>query len=200
MYKNIEDNLYDIINNWMKVYEENELLMVNFVKLQTTEDLLISEYINLMSAVDSLHLLITNKEQSKDSCAEIVKKLLRETNFILNFSEEEIEKLAIKIKDIRRHLVHSNKTQKQIVHNNILIIKSIMSILIEAIRSRIMIEIGIDRSIIEKYYENIENLKKVKYDIVNDINEDKRIISEKVKEGGKIMNALSKKIKKVLQN
>jgi len=153
-----------------------------------------------MSAVDSLHLLITNKEQSKDSCAEIVKKLLRETNFILNFSEEEIEKLAIKIKDIRRHLVHSNKTQKQIVHNNILIIKSIMSILIEAIRSRIMIEIGIDRSIIEKYYENIENLKKVKYDIVNDINEDKRIISEKVKEGGKIMNALSKKIKKVLQN
>ena len=91
MYKNIEDNLYDIINNWMKVYEENELLMVNFVKLQTTEDLLISEYINLMSAVDSLHLLITNKEQSKDSCAEIVKKLLRETNFILNFSEEEID-------------------------------------------------------------------------------------------------------------
>lgn len=75
-----------------------------------------------------------------------------------------------------------------------------MSILIEAIRSRIMIEIGIDRSIIEKYYENIENLKKVKYDIVNDINEDKRIISEKVNEGGKIMNALSKKIKKVLQN
>ena len=151
MYKNIEDNLYDIINNWMKVYEENELLMVNFVKLQTTEDLLISEYINLMSAVDSLHLLITNKEQSKDSCAEIVKKLLRETNFILNFSEEEIEKLAIKIKDIRRYFVHSNKTQKQIVHNNILIIKSIMSILLEALRIRIMIEILIDRSIIEKY-------------------------------------------------
>lgn len=192
-YKDNENNLEQIINNWLKVYEENELLMVNFVKLQTTEDILVSEYMNLMSAIDSLHLLVTHKEQSKDVCAEVVKKLLRETNFILNLSEKEIEELAIKVKDIRRYFVHSNKTQKQIVHNNISIIKSIMSVLIEAIRSKIMIEIGIDQSILEKYYGKIENLKNVKYDIVNDINEDERIRAEKAKEGGKIMNPLSKK-------
>lgn len=194
-YKNIENNLEDIIKKWIKVYEENELLMVNFIKLQTTEDLLISEYINLMSAIDSLHLLVTNKEQSKDSCAEIVKKLLKETNFILNFSEKEIEELAIKVKNIRRYFVHSNKTQKHIVHDNISIIKSIMSVLIESIRCRIMIDIGINQKTMEKYYQNIENLKKVKYDIVNNINEDERIIAEKAKEGGKVMNALSKKDK-----
>lgn len=194
-YKDIENNLEQIINNWLKVYEENELLMVNFVKLQTTEDILVSEYMNLMSAIDSLHLLVTHKDQSKDVCAEVVKKLLRETNFILNLSEKEIEELAIKVKDIRRYFVHSNKTQKQIVHNNISIIKSIMSVLIEAIRSKIMIEIGIDQSILEKYYGKIENLKNVKYDIVNDINEDERIMAEKAKEGGKIMNPLSKKDK-----
>lgn len=192
-YKDIENNLEQIINNWLKVYEENELLMVNFVKLQTTEDILVSEYMNLMSAIDSLHLLVTHKDQSKDVCAEVVKKLLRETNFILNLSEKEIEELAIKVKDIRRYFVHSNKTQKQIVHNNISIIKSIMSVLIEAIRSKIMIEIGIDQSILEKYYGKIENLKNVKYDIVNDINEDERIRAEKAKEGEKIMNPLSKK-------
>lgn len=192
-YKDIENNLEQIINNWLKVYEENELLMVNFVKLQTTEDILVSEYMNLMSAIDSLHLLVTHKDQSKDVCAEVVKKLLRETNFILNLSEKKIEELAIKVKDIRRYFVHSNKTQKQIVHNNISIIKSIMSVLIEAIRSKIMIEIGIDQSILEKYYGKIENLKNVKYDIVNDINEDERIRAEKAKEGGKIMNPLSKK-------
>lgn len=192
-YKDIENNLEQIINNWLKVYEENELLMVNFVKLQTTEDILVSEYMNLMSAIDSLHLLVTHKEQSKDVCAEVVKKLLRETNFILKLSEKEIEELAIKVKDIRRYFVHSNKTQKQIVHNNISIIKSIMSVLIEAIRSKIMIEIGIDQSILEKYYGKVENLKNVKYDIVNDINEDERIRAEKAKEGGKIMNPLSKK-------
>ena len=194
-YKEIENNLDDVIKNWMKVYEENELLMVNFVKLQTTEDLLVSEYMNLMSAIDSLHFLVTHKEQSKDSCAEIVKKPLRETNFILNFSEKEIEELAVKVKDIRRYFVHSNKTQKQIVHSNISIIKSIMSVLVEAIRSRIMMEIGIDQSIIEEYYKNIENLKKVKYDIINNINEDERIIAEKADGGGKIMNPLSKKDK-----
>ena len=192
-YKDIENNLEQIINNWLKVYEENELLMVNFVKLQTTEDILVSEYMNLMSAIDSLHLLVTHKDQSKDVCAEVVKKLLRETNFILNLSEKEIEELAIKVRDIRRYFVHSNKTQKQIVHNNISIIKSIMSVLIETIRSKIMIEIGIDQSILEKYYGKIENLKNVKYDIVNDINEDERIRAEKAKEGGKIMNPLSKK-------
>lgn len=194
-YKDIENDFENIIKKWMEVYEENELLMVNFVKLQTTEDLLVSEYMNLMSAIDSLHLLVTHKNQSKDPCAEVVKKLLRETNFILNLSEEEIEELAIKIKDIRRYFVHSNKTQKQIVHSNISIIKSIMSTLIEAIRSRIMIEIGIDQSILKKYYEKIENLKSVKYDIVNNINEDERIIAEKAEEGGKIMNPLSKKDK-----
>lgn len=194
-YKDIEDNLDNVIKNWMRIYEENELLMINFVKLQTTEDLLASEYMNLMSAIDSLHLLVTSKEQSKDSCAEIVKKLLRETNFILNLSEKEIEELAIKVKDIRRYFVHSNKTQKKIVHSNISIIRSIMSILIEAIRSRIMIEIGIDKSIIEEYYKNIENLKSLKYDIINNINEDEKIIAEKAIEGGKIMNPLSKKDK-----
>ena len=176
-YKDIEDNFVDIIKKWIEVYEENELLMANFVKLQTTEDMLVSEYMNLMSAIDSLHLLVTHKKQSKDACAEVVKKLLRETNFILNLSEKEIEELAIKVKDIRRYFVHSNKTQKQIVHGNISIIKSIMSVLVEAIRSRIMIEIGIDQRILEKYYKNIEKLKNVKYDIVININEDEKIVA-----------------------
>lgn len=195
MYKDIENNLDNIIKNWIKVFEENELLIVNFVKLQTTEEIIVSEYMNLMSAIESLHLLVTNKEQSKDSCVEIVKKLLRETNFILNFSEKEIEELAVKVKDIRRYFVHSNKTQKPIVHSNISIIKSIMSILIEAIRSRIMMEIGINQNIIEEYYKNIENLKVVKYNIINNINEDEKIVAEKEIEGGKIMNPLSKKEK-----
>ena len=169
--------------------------MVNFEKLQTSEDLIVSEYMNLMSAIDSLHLLVTQKNQSKDPCAEVVKKLLRETNFILNLSEEEIQDLAIKIKDVRRYFVHSNKTQKQIVYSNISVIRSIMSILIEAIRSRLMMEIGIDKNLIENYYGKIERLPKVKYDIVNNINEDERIIAEKADEGGKIMNPLSKKDK-----
>lgn len=90
-----------------------ELLMVNFEKLQTSEDLIVSEYMNLMSAIDSLHLLVTHKNQSKDPCAEVVKKLLRETNFILNLSEEEIQDLAIKIKDVRRYFVHSNKLKNK---------------------------------------------------------------------------------------
>lgn len=194
-YKDIEKDFEKIIRNWIKVYDENELLLVNFTELQTTENLLASEYMNLMSAIDSLHLLITNKKQTKDSCAEIVKQLLKETNFILNFSEKEIEELAIKVKDIRRYFVHSNKTQKQIVHSNISIIMSIITILVEAIRSRIMIEIGIDQEIIKKYYNGIENLKKIKYDIVNNINEDEKIISKKLEEGGKIMKPLSKKDK-----
>lgn len=50
--------------------------MVNFIELQTTENLLVSEYMNLMSAIDSLNLLITNREQSKEACAEIVKKII----------------------------------------------------------------------------------------------------------------------------
>lgn len=194
-YKDIEKDFEKIIRNWIKVYDENELLLVNFTELQTTENLLASEYMNLMSAIDSLHLLITNKKQTRDSCAEIVKQLLKETNFILNFSEKEIEELAIKVKDIRRYFVHSNKTQKQIVHSNISIIMSIITILVEAIRSRIMIEIGIDQEIIKKYYNGIENLKKIKYDIVNNINEDEKIISKKLEEGGRIMKPLSKKDK-----
>ena len=194
-YKDIENNLEEIIKSWMNVYEENELLMVNLVKLHTEKDLLVSEYMNLMSAIDSLHLLVTGKEQSKDSCVDIVKKLLKETNFILNLSEKEIEELAIKVKNIRRYFVHANKTQKQIVHSNISIIKSIMSILIEAIRSRIMMQIGIEPKIMEKYYKNIENLKKLKYDIINNVNEEELVVSEKANEGGNTMNSLSKKDK-----
>ncbi|MCI8291289.1 MAG: hypothetical protein HFJ25_03425 [Clostridia bacterium] len=194
-YKDVENDFDNILSKWMKVYEENELLMINFVKLQTSEDILVSEYMNLMSAIDSLHLLVTNKEQSKESCAEIVKKLLKETNFILKFSEEEIEELAKKVKNIRRYFVHSNKTQKQIVHSNILIIKSIITILIEVIRSRIMLEIGIEQKTLEEYYKSIKELEAVKYDIVNNINQDKEVISEKAIEGGRVMNSLSKKDK-----
>lgn len=194
-YKDIESDIEKIIKNWIDVYEENELLMVNFVKLHTEKDLLVSEYMNLMSAIESLHLLVTGKEQSKDSCADIIKNLLKETNFILNFSESEMKELSIKAKNIRRYFVHANKTQKQIVHSNISIIKSIMNILIEAIRSRIMLQIGIDSKIIENYYKNIEELKKIKYDIINNVNEEERIIFEEENERRKIMNSLSKKDK-----
>ena len=62
-----------------------------------------------------------------------------------------------------------------------------------------MMEIGIEKNLIENYYGKIERLPKVKYDIVNNINEDERIIAEKADEGGKIMNPLSKKDKENYQ-
>lgn len=58
-----------------------------------------------------------------------------------------------------------------------------------------MIEIGVSKNAIEEYYKKIEKLESVKYDIINNINEDERIISEKANEGGNIMNPLSKKDK-----
>lgn len=58
----------------------------------------------------------------------------------------------------------------------------IINILIEAIRSRIMIEI--DKDILEKYYKNFKNIK---YKIVNNINQDEEIISERIKDGGKVI-------------
>jgi len=186
-YKEIEKDIENIIKNWIEIYEENELLVTNFIKLQTTEDLLVNEYMNLMSAIDSLHLVVTKKEQSKEPFAGIVENLLTETNFILDFSEAEIKNLAEKIKNIRRYFIHSNKTQKQIVHSNISMVVLIINILIEAIRSRIMIEIGIDKDILEKYYKNFKNLKNIKYKIVNNINQDEEIISERIKDGGKVI-------------
>lgn len=190
-YKDIEENFEEIFNKWTKLYEENGLLMVNFTQLQTNENLLISEYMNLTTTIESLYLVMIQKEQTKEHFAEIVKKLLRETNFILNFSESQIQEIAITVKDIRRYFVHSNKSQKQKVNSNISIIKSIMTVLVEAARARLMIEIGIDKDIIEKYYANIEELKLLKHDIIHNVNEEELIVNEK--EGGKIMNPLSKK-------
>lgn len=192
-YDDIKGNLSKIMKNWLRLYEDNELLIANFINLQTREEPLISEYTNLMTAIDSLYLVMIEKESTKDHYAEIIKKLLKETNFILNLSDYEINGIAIKVKDMRRYFIHSNKTQKEMVNSNISFITGIMNVLIEAIRSMIMIKIGIDKEKIEKYYKNIEELKMVKHDIVNNINEDEEINDERIKEGKKIIKPLSKK-------
>ena len=183
------------MKNWLKIYEDNELLITNFVNLQRREEILASEYINLMTAIDGSHLLVTNQNRTKEQFAEIVKKLLKETNFILDLSDDEIEKLAIKVKDTRRYFVHSNKTQRDSVNRNITVIMDITSMLIESLRARIMMEIGIDKKTIEAYYKNITRLERIKDDIVNDINIEDEITDERIKKGKKIMKPLSKKDK-----
>lgn len=192
-YENIENNLENILKNWIKIYMNNELLIANFVNLQRREELLISEYTNLMSAIDNLYLVITKQKATQEHFANIVKRLLREINFILDLSDEQIDKIAIKVKDIRRYFVHSNKTQRDMVNSNISFIRNIMTLLIEVIRVRIMIEIDIDKEAIEKYYKSIEEFKSVKFDIVNNVNNDEEINDERIREGKKIMRPLSKK-------
>ena len=186
-YSDIENNLEEIIKKWLEIYEDNGLLVSNFVNLQRKEEFLSSEYTNLMTAIDSLYLMIIKKEHTKEHFAEIVKKLLLDTNLILNFSEKEIEMIAQKVKNMRRYFVHSNKTQKEEVSSNINLIMDIMTFLVEVIRVRIMLEIGIDKKIIEKYYKNIEKLKNVKNNIVKNIN-----IDDIKEEGKKTMKPLSK--------
>lgn len=194
-YKDIESNLEIILRKWLNLYIDNELLVANFINLQTREELLISEYTNLMTAIDNLYLVIINKENTKDHIAEILKRLIKETNFILKLSEEEINKIANTAKDIRRYFVHSNKTQRSIVRENISLVRNIMNFLIEVIRSRIMLEIGIEESIIREYYNNVEDLQYLKFSIVNNINEDEIINDERIEKGKKIMNPLSNKDK-----
>lgn len=187
-YEDIKDNLETILKNWIELYIDNELLIAHFVNLQRREDFLISEYTNMISAIENLFLVTIKQSQTKVSFVEIMKKLLMETNFILNLSENEINEIAVKVKEIRRYFVHSNKMQKDMVNSNISFIKSIMTFLIEVIRVRIMLEIGIDKEPIEKFYKSIEPLQGLKLDIVHEINED-----EKKEEGDNILEALSKK-------
>lgn len=194
-YKDIENSLERIIKKWLEVYQDNELLIASFINIQTKEELMASEYNNLMTAIDSVYLLITGKMDSKEPFAEKVKTLLRETNFILKLSEDEIKQIAIKVKDARRYFIHSNKTQRALVASNINGIKLIMSILIEVLRARIMMYIGIDEKPIREYYESLEELKKVKIDIINNIDEDDEIMSEKIENDKKIIKPLSKKEK-----
>jgi len=146
--------------------------------LQREEGLLISEYTNLMTAIENLYLIVTKQKKTNEHFAEIVKRLLKDTNFILNLSEEEIENVANKIKNIRRYLVHSNKTQKSTA-NDIAFMTHIIAILIEVIRSRIMMEIGIDQEKIERYYKKVEGLENVKKYLVSGI--EKEIIKEEKK-------------------
>lgn len=170
--------------------------MANFVNLQTREEPLISEFTNLMTAIDNLYLIMVKQKSTKDHFAEMVKRILRETNFILNLSEEEINKIAIKTKDIRRYFIHSNKTQRDMVNSNISLIRNIMILLIEAIRARIMLEIGIDKTPIENYYKKVDELRHMKNAITLEINDEQIDDNEKIEEGKKIMRPLSRKDKK----
>lgn len=194
-YDDIKDNLETILKNWLELYIDNELLVTNFVNLQTREDPLINEYNSLTTAIDNLYLVITKQKSTNDHFAEMIKRILRETNFILNLSEEEITKIAVKAKNIRRYFVHSNKTQRDII-GNITLIRNIMTFLIEAIRVRIMLEIGIDKEPIEQYYKKVDELKSLKIAIILELNDDEVDDNKKIKEGKKIMRPLSKKDKK----
>ena len=193
-FKDIENNFQTIFENWIRLYVDNELLITNFVNLQRREEPLISEYTNLMSAIDSLYLVVTKKDKTKDAFAEILKKLLRETNFILNLSESEIDELANIVKEIRRYFVHSNKTQRDLVYENIPTVIDIVIFLVEVIRARIMLEIGIDRNPIEEYYLGIKQMQKLKLKVVMDENEGEKINTQINKEDNQ-MKKLSKEDK-----
>ena len=188
-FKDIENNFQTIFENWLNLYLDNELLVTNFVNLQRREEPLISEYTNLMSAIDSLYLVITKKNKTNDAFAEILKKLLRETNFILNLSETEIDNLANFIKDVRRYFIHSNKTQRSLVYENISNVIDVVIFLIEVIRARIMLEIGIDRKPIEKYYSNMKQIQNLKLKVVMDKDEEQ--------EGAPQINMEDKQVEKL---
>ena len=102
-------------------------------------------------------------------------------NFILQLTEKTIEDLAIKIKEIRRYFVHSNKTQKEMVIENISNVRNIVRVLIEVLRTRIMVEIGIEKEIIKKYYDNFEEFKNVKENIVIEENDEDEIYDDGLK-------------------
>ena len=197
-YHDIEENLEEVLNNWLKLSINDELLIANFVNLQRKEETLISEFKNIASAIDSLYLVIIKKNKTNDHFAEIVKKLVRETNFILNLSEEQIQDVAIKAKDIRRYFVHSNKTQKEMV-SNISYVTNLMAFLIEVIRARIMIEIGIDQKVLEEYYKKKDLVNDLKNTIINNINEED-LEDERIKEGKKLMRPLTKREKEEIAN
>lgn len=193
-YDDIKDNLETILKNWLKIYEEEELLIASFINLQRREEPLISAFKNLTSAIDSLYLVIIKKKHTKDHFAEMVRRLIRETNFILNLTEEEIDCIAKMAKDIRRYFVHSNKTQKEMVNNNISYIRNVMSFLIEVIRARIMLEIGIDEALLKKYYEAAEVVQDLKKSIINNKDDDK-LEDELIDEGKIVVRPLTKKEK-----
>lgn len=178
-YNDIEDNLEHILEKWKELYVDNELLIVNFSNLQTREDPVISEYTNLVGAIENLFLATIKKKSTKVNFAEILKTLIRDTNFILNLTEDEIQRIAISAKEIRRYGIHSNKEPKEEVINKFTLVSDIMTFLIEVIRARIMLEIGIDKRILEKYYNGIESLKGLKEDITKVYIEDQNIYVKK---------------------
>lgn len=192
-YKDMENQMEKILKNWIEISENNGLLMATFISLQTGEELLGSEYTNLTTAIDSLYLLLIKKESTKKHFVDIVEEILKKANFAFNFSEEEITQIATKVKDARRYFVHANKTQKELVNHNVTIIMDIMTILIEVIRINLMLEIGIEKKPIEKYYKSVTRLEKIKQDIIDDINIDEQILDERIEEGKLLMNLLSKK-------
>lgn len=178
-YQDIKNDMERIFKNWNTLFLDNELLILHFINLHRREESLASEYTNLMSAIDNLYLAIIHKEQTKESFVNIVKQLFNETNFILDLSQEDIEKMAIKIKEFRRYFIHSNKVQRDLVYQNITMVKLLTTFLVEVIRARMMLEIGIPRNILETYYHNIEDLKNLKKDIISDFNPDKHIMEER---------------------
>ena len=193
-YDDIKDNLETILKNWLKMYEEEELLIANFINLQRREDPLISSYKNLTTAIDSLYLVITKQDKTNTPFAEMIKRLIKETNFILNLSEEEINIIANKTRSIRKYYTHSNKTEKQMVNSNISYISNLMSFLIEVIRARIMLEIGIDKTSLEQYYKTSESIKDLKIAITNN-RDDNNTEDERIREGKKVVRPLTKKEK-----
>lgn len=192
-YKDIEENIKEVLKNWTKIYSKNELLVNNFIRLQKNEDILSSEYINLMSAIDSLYLAIHDLRETKESFFNILKELLNKANFILNLSEEEIGKIANKVKEYRRYYIRSNKKQRDEVNQNLSLVQEIISFLIEIIRIVILLEIGVKKEKIEESYKRMPTMQEINQNIVEEINPEEEIIDERIKKGRKIVRPLSKK-------
>lgn len=193
-YEDIKENLEEILKNWINIYSDEKLLILNFINLQTKKETLVSEIKNLTSAIDSLYLAIIKKNKTNEHFAEMVKRILREINFISNFSEEQIQEIAIKVKDIRRYFVHSNKTQEELVESNISYVTNLMAFLLEVIRIRVLLEIGVNQKILEKYYKESETMQELKKILINNINAND-LEDERVKEGKMIIRPLSKREK-----
>lgn len=190
-YNDIKDNFEEILSKWIELYNDNELLVANFVNLQRREEPTISEYTNLMSAIDNLFLVITKQNRTKESFVEILKRLFKEVNFVFELSEEEIDNIALCVKEFRRYFIHSNKTQRDFVVSRKNMLQNIICFLIELIRIGIMVEIGVNKKAIKDYYDSIKPFQNLKSKII-EIRSEIKSENENMDKGVSLMEDLSK--------
>lgn len=190
-YNDIKDNFEEILSKWIELYNDNELLVANFVNLQRREEPTISEYTNLMSAIDNLFLVITKQNRTKESFVEILKRLFKEVNFVFELSEEEIDNIALCVKEFRRYFIHSNKTQRDFVVSRKNMLQNIICFLIELIRIGIMVEIGVNKKAIKDYYDSIKPFQNLKSKIIG-IRSEIKSANENMDKGVSLMADLSK--------